>query len=148
MDPMSTAKAFHFELPEGATARAKTAIDFERTELISVGVQIVNGGGETNLHAHNGEDAVWIVLGGRVAFYDEDNHRRELGQHDIMLLPSGTKYWFEAVGDEPLQIARIGAKDPRVQQTRTDVTDRERVARVGATPHFPAEIITPEPAAV
>jgi len=143
-----TAKAFHFELPEGATERVKTAIDLERTELISVGVQIVCGGGETNLHAHNGEDAVWIVLSGRVAFYDEDERRLELGQHDIILLPSGTKYWFEAVGDEPLQIARIGAKDPRVQQSRTDVTERSRVEGVGATPHFPAEIITPETVSV
>jgi mannose-6-phosphate isomerase-like protein (cupin superfamily) len=143
-----TAKAFRWGLPEGATDRVKSAVDLDRTELISIGVQIINGGGETNLHAHNGEDAVWIVLNGRAAFYDEDDRRIELGQHEVIMLPSGTKYWFESVGDEPLEIARIGAKDPRVAQTRTDVTERERVARVGATPHFPAEVIEPQPVAV
>jgi mannose-6-phosphate isomerase-like protein (cupin superfamily) len=122
------------------------AVDVQRTELLSVGIQIVNGGGETNLHAHNGEDAVWIVLGGQAAFYNEDGDRRIIGRHEMIVLPSGTKYWFEAAGDEPLEIVRIGAKDPRVAPSRTDVTARDRVERVGATPHVQAREIVPVPA--
>jgi mannose-6-phosphate isomerase-like protein (cupin superfamily) len=132
-------KAFHYALPEGATDRPKTIVDIARTEIISAGVQIVNGGGETNLHAHNGEDAFWFVIGGAVAFYDEAGERLLLKQHDFILLPSGTKYWFESASDEPLEIIRIGATDPRVASSRTDVTTRGRAPGVGGTPHFQAE---------
>lgn len=122
------------------------AVDVHRTELLSVAVQIVNGGGETNLHAHNGEDSIWLILSGQAAFYDEDNNRTVLSRHDMMVLPSGTKYWFEVSGDEPLELLRIGARDPRVVGSRTDATARERVARVGATPHVQCQEIVPEPA--
>ncbi len=138
--------AFHYEMPSEAKDRPKMAVDVLRTELLSVGIQIVNGGGETNLHAHNGEDAVWLVLGGRAAFYDEDGSRLVIGTHEMIVLPSGTKYWFESAGEEPLEIVRIGAKDPRISQSRTDVTSRDRVARVGATPHVQAPEIEAIPA--
>ncbi|HVB06469.1 MAG TPA: cupin domain-containing protein [Acidimicrobiales bacterium] len=139
-------QAFHYEMPPEAKARPKTAVDVMRTELLSVGIQIVNGGGETNLHAHNGEDAVWLVLGGQAAFYNADGDRLLIGRHEMVVLPSGTKYWFESASDEPLEIVRIGAKDPRVAPSRTDVTSRDRVARVGATPHVQAEQIVAIPA--
>lgn len=141
-----TQHAYHYEMPSEATDRPKMAVDVMRTELLSVGIQIVNGGGETNLHAHNGEDAVWLVLGGHAAFYDEDGSRLVLGPHEMIVLPSGTKYWFESSGEEPLEIMRMGARDPRVTSSRTDVTSRDRVARVGATPHVQAEEIAPVPA--
>jgi quercetin dioxygenase-like cupin family protein len=135
-------RAYHYEMPVGAQDRPKMAVDVERTELLSVGIQVINAeGGETNLHAHNGEDAVWIVLGGQAAFYDENNARTLLSAHEMIVMPSGTKYWFEAAGDELLEIVRVGAKDPRVAPSRTDVTSRDRVARVGATPHVQARPI-------
>ena len=137
-----TASAFHYLFPEGTDSESKIIVELARTELLSAHVQIVRRGGETNLHAHNGEDAMWYVLGGQAAFYDETGAKRTLGKDDAILLPSGVKYWFESVGDEPLEILRISARDRRVERTRTDVTERKR--RVGSVRRFQAALVDQE----
>lgn len=131
-----TASAYRYRLPEGADDQAKVIVELARTELLSAHVQVVRRGGETNLHAHNGEDSMWYVLGGRAAFYDERGAKRMLEKDDAIVLPSGVKYWFESVGDEPLEILRFSARDRRVERTRTDVTERKR--RVGSVRRFQA----------
>lgn len=136
-----TLSGYHYELPKDHDDRAKVIVDIARTELLSAAVQIVRNGGETNLHAHTGEDAVWVVLGGQVAFYGEDESHTVLKQHDVIVLPAGTKYWFGSVGDEPLEILRVGARDPRVALGRVDVTRRDLVEREGLAPHLAAERI-------
>jgi mannose-6-phosphate isomerase-like protein (cupin superfamily) len=134
-----TATAFRYRLPEGTDSEPKIVVELARTELLSAHIQVVRGGGETNLHAHNGEDAMWYVLGGQAAFYDENGAKRTLGKDDAILLPSGVRYWFESVGDEPLEILRVSARDRRIQRTRTDVTERKR--RVGSVRRFQAELV-------
>lgn len=131
------ATAYHYELPEGTDDRPKVIVDIAETDLMKASVHVVRNGGETNLHAHNGEDSLWFVVGGRVAFYDENGARCELGAHEGIVFPSGTKYWFESVGSEPLEILRVGARDPRVMRSRSDATQRTR--RPGSTLHFEAE---------
>ncbi len=139
-----SATAFRYRRPDVPEDRDKVIVDVARTGLLSAMVHVVTRGGETNLHAHNGEDGLWYVLSGQAAFYDDEGKKRVLGRGDAVLLPSGTKYWFESLGDEPLEILRIGARDPRVERTRTDVTDRPR--RPGTTPHVQAEHIEAVPA--
>jgi mannose-6-phosphate isomerase-like protein (cupin superfamily) len=139
-------QGFHYELPDGAADVPKTDIRVARTDMLSAVVQVVNHGGETNLHAHNGEDAVWMVLDGEVAFYDGEDNRLHLKKHEFVLIPGGTKYWFESVTDEPLQILRFAARDAVAGVSRSNFTERTRIERFGATPKLQCEDIPLIPA--
>jgi len=139
-------QGFHYELPEGAAEIPKTDVRVAKTEMLSAMVQVVNNGGETNLHAHNGEDAIWLVLNGEVAFYDGEDNRLHLKQHEFAFIPGGTKYWFESVTDVPLEIVRVAAKDKVAGSTRSNFTERTRIERFGATPKLQAEEIPLTPA--
>jgi mannose-6-phosphate isomerase-like protein (cupin superfamily) len=71
-------------------------------------VQIFQKGQHNNLHMHLTEDGYWLVLGGRARFYGEgETIIAELGKLEGVLIPSGTKYWFEGISDEPLEILRV-----------------------------------------
>jgi mannose-6-phosphate isomerase-like protein (cupin superfamily) len=132
--------AYRYELPNDR-GNVKDIVDIWKTELLGTQVQVVRNGGETNLHAHNGVDSMWFVIGGEAAFYDEDDNKFVLGVHEMITLPSGTKYWFESVGSEPLEVLHITANDPRVVPTRTDVTAIPD--RVGAIPHLKVDKLEP-----
>lgn len=101
--------------------------------LLSVNVQLVSReGGETNLHAHSGQDAVWFVLAGRAKFYGKDGESVELGPKDALFIPKGVPYWFESVSDEPLEIMRNAATDPNVRNQRInyeELRDRQKDGR-------------------
>jgi mannose-6-phosphate isomerase-like protein (cupin superfamily) len=49
------------------------------------------------------------VLQGEADFFGPKGETRRVKQHDGVLLPRGTFYWFRAIGEEPLVMARIGA---------------------------------------
>ena len=76
-------------------------------------VQVFDKGVKNRLHYHGAEDGVWIVLGGKATFYGESDEgidgkvMGELEPFQGLLIPAGTKYWFESTGDEPLQILRV-----------------------------------------
>ena len=75
-----------------------------------VSVQYVKVGGDNNLHAHDGIDGFWMILGGSATFYGEgDKVVAELGKDESILIPRGTKYWFESSGEEPLEILHVAA---------------------------------------
>jgi mannose-6-phosphate isomerase-like protein (cupin superfamily) len=97
-----------------------------KTDILSCGVQVVASGGETNLHAHMADDAIWLVLGGRARFYTTDDALvAELGKNEALLIPRGEPYWFESASDENLVIMRIAAKDKNTPDTRQDVGQRQ-----------------------
>lgn len=104
-----------------------------RDRILGVGVQVVSkDGGETNLHAHSGQDAVWFVLSGRAKFYNQDGESAELGPKDALFIPKGVPYWFESVSDEPLEIMRNSATDPSVANQRVnyeELRDRQKDGR-------------------
>ena len=92
-----------------------------RTDALSLGVQVVTEGGETNLHAHAGQDAVWLVLEGEATFYTSDDAVvARLGPYDSLMIPREAPYWFESTGDRPLVILRFGAKVAGVRDARID----------------------------
>jgi mannose-6-phosphate isomerase-like protein (cupin superfamily) len=71
-------------------------------------IQVFEKGAKNSLHFHASEDGVWIVLGGKATFYGEgDRVMGELEPFQGLLIPAGTKYWFESTGEEPLQILRV-----------------------------------------
>ncbi|MXW30012.1 MAG: cupin domain-containing protein [Chloroflexi bacterium] len=99
----------------------KRSANIARSDLLTVNMQVVSrDGGETNLHAHSAQDAVWFVLAGRARFYGKDGESVELGPKDALFIPKGTPYWFESVSDEPLEIMRNAATDPAIKNQRVN----------------------------
>lgn len=73
-------------------------------------VQIVKTGGENNLHSHGNMDTIWFVLDGKVRFYGPgDKLYGEYAKHEGIFMPRNCQYWFEAVGDEPLELLQCGS---------------------------------------
>jgi mannose-6-phosphate isomerase-like protein (cupin superfamily) len=94
---------------EGARdARGLTAFLLALTNNVVSTVQIFPKGAHNNLHVHLTEDGYWLVLGGRARFYGEgETIIAELGKYEGVLITAGTKYWFEGISDEPLEILRV-----------------------------------------
>ncbi len=74
-----------------------------------VKIKVYAKGGENKLHAHPHQDHSFIVLDGRARFHGPRAEERELGRNDGILLPAGSYYWFETIGEDPLVILRLGA---------------------------------------
>jgi mannose-6-phosphate isomerase-like protein (cupin superfamily) len=82
----------------------------ETDDVIST-VQIFQKGVHNNLHMHPVEDGYWLVLGGRARFHGEgEKVIAELGRYEGVLIPRATRYWFESIDDEPLEILRVNYK--------------------------------------
>jgi mannose-6-phosphate isomerase-like protein (cupin superfamily) len=84
-----------------------------RSDILIATVQIfTEGGGEHSLHSHDALDGFWFVLSGRARFYGlDDEVIAEPTRHEGVFLPRNTAYWFECVGEEPLEILQVEAID-------------------------------------
>jgi len=73
------------------------------------------------------------VLSGRFTFYGEgDTVYGELGKYEGLLLPAGTKYWFENTSTEPAEIMRVDyhvPPDTQIGPEPTRVMDSYEAAR-------------------
>lgn len=111
-------------------SRGKKSQSLIRTDILGATVQVVTSGGETNLHAHAGSDAVWMVLGGTATFYGEgDKVVAKIGKNEMLLIPRGTPYWFESSDPEPLVILRLSARAQDTPDKRIDYTARRALPR-------------------
>jgi mannose-6-phosphate isomerase-like protein (cupin superfamily) len=82
-----------------------------RSELINVLLHRWDTGGEVALHHHTDGDATWVVLEGEVTFHGEnDDILARAGQHEAVVVPRNTAYWFINSGTSPLVMYRISAK--------------------------------------
>ena len=102
-------KNFAFRRPEVALPDGrKLHVKLAGTDSCRTSVQVLNKGGENNLHYHPNMDLMYMVLKGRVAFYGPgDKLVVELGVHEGVLLPEYTRYWFKSVGDEEAHLLQI-----------------------------------------
>lgn len=116
---------------EGARdARGLKAFLLALTNNVISTVQIFPKGAHNNLHVHLTEDGYWLVLGGRARFYGEgETIIAELGRLEGVLIPAGTKYWFEGISDEPLEILRV---DYRVREGARHAVNEAEVPLVMA----------------
>ncbi|MFN0070968.1 MAG: cupin domain-containing protein, partial [Chloroflexota bacterium] len=105
----------------------KTSTRLAKTDLLSATVQVIASGGETNLHAHGGEDATWLVLQGSARFYTTDNEVvATLGRFEGLVIPRELPYWFESASDEEnLVILRMGASAQNEPHRRIDHSPRQ-----------------------
>ena len=68
-----------------------------------------------------------MVLSGRVRFYGEgDVLVGEFGPREGVLVPRNFKYWFEAVGDEPLELLQVESFDIAIPNYNA-VREQERI---------------------
>ena len=92
------------EIPFGKKAHVKLA----GTNSCRASVQVLNQGGENNLHYHPNMDLIYMVLKGRVQFYGaEGKLLGDYGPHQGLLLPENSRYWFKSVGEEEAWLLQI-----------------------------------------
>jgi mannose-6-phosphate isomerase-like protein (cupin superfamily) len=140
LEPTRDPVTFKYEKP--AMEKPKTIVWLARTDRLIADVQVLKEGGETNLHSHSHLDGFWYVLSGRAKFYGEgDAVLADLGPHEGVLLPRGTKYWFESSSPEPLELLQIEASDKPMNSQRELMSDRNDFSpakRPGGTAHVEA----------
>jgi len=125
-DAEARIKTFSYRKPAEA-GQVKQIANLFRSDLIRLNVQIVKEGGENNLHYHTGGDNCWMVLRGAARFYGvEDKLLGEFGPNEGILLPGGSRYWFEKVGNEDLEILQIVCRESRTAKTERINLDRHK----------------------
>lgn len=114
-----------FAYARPALEKQKHVVMLARTDRMFAGVQVLQSGGENNLHAHPNLDGFWMVLKGRALFYGEnDVLLGSFGPFEGILIPRGTKYWFESNGEEVLELLQIEAFNIPMKDLKTVIADR------------------------
>ena len=65
-------------------------------------------GDENSIHAHPNDKHTFVVLHGCAEFIGPNDERRSAEMYDGVIMPAGTYYRFESVGEEPLVMLRMG----------------------------------------
>jgi mannose-6-phosphate isomerase-like protein (cupin superfamily) len=116
---------FSYAKPDGVSA-GKGFVALGRRDIVRGVVQVVKkNGGENNLHYHTGIASFWMVLKGRVRFYGPgDVVIGEFGPMEGTITPRFSRYWFENVGEDDLEILQVAAfsSDKLEKSGRTDVS--------------------------
>ncbi|MGH3762933.1 cupin domain-containing protein [Actinophytocola sp.] len=109
-------------------SRSKAHVRLFRGDLMRAEVQVVQEGGENNLHAHPTTDGFWMVLAGRAKFYTTgDELVADLGPHEGVHVPRGFQYWFESSAEAPLELLHVSAKALGEKgPVRVDVAPRKK----------------------
>lgn len=92
------------QVPPGQKIHVKLA----GTDSCRASVQVLNKGGDNNLHYHPNMDLIYMVLKGKVEFYGPGD--RSLGVfavHEGLKLPENSRYWFKSVGEEEAHLLQI-----------------------------------------
>jgi mannose-6-phosphate isomerase-like protein (cupin superfamily) len=113
------AEVFHLRTPLLSKGRLDTRL--VETDHLWVWIKSYAEGGENVLHAHEGEDHIFVILQGQATFLDQDGGATVLGRNDGIMLRGGVYYSFQSSGDEPLVLLRVGAWKVPPQDTRVDI---------------------------
>lgn len=124
------AKVLKFVTPETGTIKGKALVRLAQSDIVFSSIQIIEDGGDNNLHSHAGMDGLWFVLSGRARFHGtkEDVAIAELDPHQGIFIPRNFPYWFEKIGDERLVLLQVEAIDRTVKNTRTDYKEQKSSA--------------------
>ncbi len=133
-----------FSYSKPVTDGKRASVSLCKTDLYRVAVVVMKKGtGETNLHYHTTADSFWMVLKGRVKFYGPDDVLiGEFGPNEGTSTPRFSRYWFENVGEEDLEMLHLFAtvQPGNHKSGRTDSVPRpDYMPKVGSqTTHFDA----------
>ena len=106
-------KVFKYGGPESPEVRVRphdrgNSHDLLTNESVISTVQIMQKGEGNKLHAHRDQDGYWFVLAGRALFHGVgDEILAELGKYEGVFVPHNTRYWFEGIDNEPLELLRV-----------------------------------------
>jgi mannose-6-phosphate isomerase-like protein (cupin superfamily) len=118
------ATVMRYKRPTLREGQPKAVKMLGRTDRAFFAVQLVNEGGENNLHSHAHVDGFWFVLSGRARFYTTDDELLgDFGPLEGVVIPRGYPYWFESASDEPLELLQFEASDTVFGQPNEDRVD-------------------------
>jgi mannose-6-phosphate isomerase-like protein (cupin superfamily) len=118
-EPGKETRVFRYRTPK--LERPKGILPLAKSDILYAAVQLIQKGGENNLHSHAAMDGLWFVLKGRARFYGAgDALLAELGPSEGIFIPRGVSYWFESASDELLELLQVEAFAKGVKNTRTD----------------------------
>lgn len=101
-------QTFSYQKPEKEQQGHKEIVLLCKGKRMRGAVHIVRKGGEEHLHSHKTVDGFWMVLSGRVRFHGEgDTVIGEFGPMEGLLVPRNTRYWFETVGEDELELLQV-----------------------------------------
>jgi mannose-6-phosphate isomerase-like protein (cupin superfamily) len=100
-------QTFRFEQPELSGKKTKAITRLATTDVVMAAIQVLDEGGDAQLHLHAASDGFWMVLSGRVSFIGEDRVEREFGPLEGIMVPRGTPYAFKKVGGTPLMLLQV-----------------------------------------
>lgn len=88
----------------------KVLVTLGRTEALYGSVQVIPSGIEGRLHMHRATDGFWFVLAGRARFVDaEGGVHAEAARGQGVIIPAGTRYRLDSVGEETLEILHVSS---------------------------------------
>lgn len=106
--PAKPVQTFSYHKPDSESTNSKEIVLLCKGKRMRGAVHIVRKGGEEHLHSHKTVDGFWMVLSGRVRFHgDGDIVFGEFGPTEGLLMPRNTRYWFESVGTEELELLQV-----------------------------------------
>ena len=109
-DPVQT---FKYGGPDAEGARVRgngrgNSFDLVSNVNVISTVQVMQKGEGNKSHMHRDQDGYWFILGGTARFHGVGEEiLADLNKHEGIYVPHDTRYWFESVGDEPLEILRV-----------------------------------------
>jgi mannose-6-phosphate isomerase-like protein (cupin superfamily) len=130
-DRVQTIRAFQYQTPALANGKHRAVCMLGRTDMLMSAIQVFDSGGERVRHMHPNMDGFWFVLKGKARFYFDDGIR-DLGSMEGVIIPRGVYYWFETVGEEPLQLLQVEAIDRKIKRNIELAPEDEQEMRAGA----------------
>ena len=126
----SQPKILKFITPNSKEIDGKALVRLAQSNIMFSAIQIIEDGGDNNLHSHAAMDGLWFVLTGRARFYGttEDIIIAELGPHEGIFIPRDYPYWFEKIGEDQLQLLQVEAIDRTIKNLRTDYKEQKESA--------------------
>ncbi len=118
-----------FRVNPALLASGKKTTPLAASDILASYVQVAQDGGENFLHAHAGEDQIFVVLQGEATFYTEGNRvAAVLHRFEGMLIPRRTKYWYECTSGENLVILRFLASAQNDEQGIVRYSENQRAS--------------------
>ena len=114
---MADLETFRYDGPDAPQVRKRgergDSHDLITNERVISTIQIMKKGQGNSMHSHTDQDGYWFVLTGRARFHGiGEEILAEVGANEGVYVPHHTRYWFESVDDEPLQILRVSQLIP------------------------------------
>ena len=120
------ARVIRYEKPE--IKRNRHVVSFGRTDSMMVFMQVLLQAGENSLHMHPNTDSFWWVVRGRAAFFTTDHEPlAELDPEQGVLIPRDYPYYFNAVGEDHLEILQIESFLRQGERLQTVHLEEDRV---------------------